>query len=151
MAGSQRAAGQSHGAAASSGFPAGRKNSETCYLSWREVLEVVEGEVGDQVSGVPDDGWGAEGDGGRAQSFAVPQTKGLTPVQAHTPQVPVNGFYTGEETDVRLSVEQTSAFVLSSSVRKDRTGVVSRTGVSLTETHTWVSASPLMTANTFTL
>lgn len=61
------------------------------------MLEVVEGQVGDQVSGVSDDRWRAEGDVGRAQSFTVPQPKGQTLVQIHAPHVPVNGFYPGRE------------------------------------------------------
>lgn len=79
------------------------------------MLEVVEGQVGDQVSGVPDDRWRAEGDVGRAQGFTVPQTIGQTLVQIHTPHVPVNGIYPGRETNTFCcgapvnSVEQISA------------------------------------------
>lgn len=60
---------------------------------------MVEGQVGDQVSGVSDDGWGAEGDVGRAQSSTVPHTKGQTLVLIHAPHVPVNGFYPGKESN----------------------------------------------------
>lgn len=101
IAAMQRAAlpfpGQSDRLLASSGFPARCQSSEIRYLSRREVLEVVEGQVGDQVSGVSDDGWGAEGDVGRAQSFTVPHTKGQTLVLIHAPHVPVDGFYPGKE------------------------------------------------------
>lgn len=62
-------------------------------------MEVVEGQVGDQVSGVSDDGWGAEGDVGRAQSSTVPHTKGQTLVLIHAPHVPVNGLDPGKESN----------------------------------------------------
>lgn len=56
------------------------------------MLEVVEGQVGDQVSGVPDEGRRTPGDVGGGQSFAVPQAKCQTLVKSHAPQVSVNSF-----------------------------------------------------------
>lgn len=79
----------------SSGFPAMSQCSQVCYLSRWEVLEVVEGQVGDQVSSVIDD-WSLLDIGG-GQSFAVPETKCQTLVQSHAPQVSINGIPPGEK------------------------------------------------------
>lgn len=74
-----------------SGFSARCQSSEGCYLSRWEVLEVVEGQVGDYVSSVPDEWLMTSSDGGGGQNFAVPQTKRLLLLRSHAPQVSVNG------------------------------------------------------------
>lgn len=124
--------------------PPRRQSSEICYLSWREVLEAVEGQVCDQVPGVPDDGWRTQRDAGRAQSSAVPQAKGQTLLQGQTPHVPVDGFHPGRQTNTHThthSEEQTSADLS----EKLADWIISSPYWSQ------VSVLALMTANTFTL
>lgn len=75
-----------------SGFAARCQSSEGCYLSRWEVLEVVEGQVSDQVSSVPDEWLMTSGDFGGGQNFAVPQAKCSPPIQWHGPQVSVNSL-----------------------------------------------------------
>lgn len=82
---------------ASSGFPARCQSSEVCYLSRREVLEVVEGQVGDQVSSVSDEWLMTSGDIRGGHAFAVPKAKCQLLVRSHVPQVFVDGFPPGKK------------------------------------------------------
>ena len=70
----------------------GVRAQRCCYLSRWEVLEVAEGQVGDQVSSVPYEWLMTSCDAGRGENFAVPWAKCLPLVQSHVPQVSVNGF-----------------------------------------------------------
>lgn len=61
-----------------------------CYLSSWELLEGLEGQVGDQVPGVPDDWLNTTADVGGGQTLAVPQTKSLLLGQIHAAQISVD-------------------------------------------------------------
>lgn len=75
-----------------SGFAARCQSSEGCYLSRWEVLEVVEGQVSDQVSSVPDEWLMTSGDVEGGQNLAVPQAKCSPLIQGHLPQISVNSL-----------------------------------------------------------
>jgi len=75
-----------------SSFPARCQSSEGRYLSSWEVLEALEGQVGDQVSSVPDEWLMTSDDAGGGHNFAVPQAECLPLVQAHAVQVSINNL-----------------------------------------------------------
>lgn len=56
------------------------------------MLEVVEGQVGDQVSRVPDEWLISTDDEGGGHNSAVPHAEGPPPLQSHGLQVSVNGL-----------------------------------------------------------
>lgn len=53
-------------------------------------MEGLEGQVGNQVSGVPDERLVTSGDVGGGQKHAVPRAEGLLLGQVHAAQVPVD-------------------------------------------------------------
>lgn len=144
-----KVAGQHRGVNSNRGHSLAVGAQRSCHLSRREVLEGVEGQVCDQVSSVPDDGRRAEGDVGGAPGFAVPQPKGQTLLGGQTPQVPVDGFQPGEQTNTLSSAltqrDKNVCWSLSSHACEELADwISSRTYWSQ------VSVLPLMTANTFT-
>lgn len=95
-----------------SGFAARCQSSEGCYLSRWEVLEVVEGQVCDQVSSVPDQWLMTSGDVRGGENVAVPHAKCSTLIQWHVPQVSVNSLPPRKNTITEMLQYWHSCFVI---------------------------------------